>query len=50
MFRRFEELVDPFQDHDEPQPSFNAWRYLLVNLRPFRSVRGGSVGWRVCGP
>ena len=49
MFRRFEELVDPFQDHDEPQPSFNAWRYLLVNLRPFRSVMAMSLGLTVIG-
>jgi ATP-binding cassette subfamily B multidrug efflux pump len=49
MFRRFEELVDPFQDHDEPQPSPKAWRYLLTNLRPFRAVMAMSLGLTVIG-
>ncbi|WP_411905950.1 ABC transporter ATP-binding protein [Rhizobium mayense] len=49
MFRRFEELVDPFQNHDEPQPSPNAWRYLLTNLRPFRTVMAISLGLTVIG-
>lgn len=49
MFRRFEELVDPFQDHDEPQLSPNPWRYLLTNLRPFRTVMAMSLGLTVTG-
>ncbi|MDK4711698.1 ABC transporter ATP-binding protein [Rhizobium sp. CNPSo 4039] len=49
MFRRFEELVDPFQDHDEPQPSPKAWRYLLTNLRPFRTVMAMSLSLTVIG-
>ena len=49
MFRRFEELVDPFQDHDEPQPSLKAWRYLLINLRPFRTVMAMSLSLTVIG-
>ncbi|GES45675.1 multidrug ABC transporter ATP-binding protein [Rhizobium dioscoreae] len=49
MFRRFEELVDPFQDHDELQPSPKAWRYLLTNLRPFRTVMAISLSLTVIG-
>ncbi|MGN6779310.1 ABC transporter ATP-binding protein [Rhizobium sp.] len=49
MFRRFEELVDPFQDHDQPQPASKAWRYLLNNLRPFRTVMAISLGLTVIG-
>ena len=49
MFRRFEELVDPFQDHDEPQPSLKAWRYLLINLHPFRTVMAMSLSLTVIG-
>ncbi|WP_112604855.1 ABC transporter ATP-binding protein [Rhizobium sp. WW22] len=49
MFRRFEELVDPFQDHDERQPSLKAWRYLLINLRPFRTVMAMSLSLTVIG-
>ncbi|MDK4700975.1 ABC transporter ATP-binding protein [Rhizobium sp. CNPSo 4062] len=49
MFRRFEELVDPFQDHDQPQPASKAWRYLLNNLRPFRTVMAISLGLTAIG-
>ena len=49
MFCRFEELVDPFRDRDEPQPSPKAWRYLLTNLRPFRTVMAISLGLTVIG-
>lgn len=49
MFRRFEEFVDPFQDHGEQQPSSKTWRYLLTNLRPFRTVMAMSLGLTVIG-
>ncbi|NLS15576.1 ABC transporter ATP-binding protein [Rhizobium sp. P40RR-XXII] len=49
MFRRFEELVDPFQDHDGQQPSSGTWRYLLTNLRPFRTVMAISLGLTMIG-
>ncbi|KAA1182683.1 ABC transporter ATP-binding protein [Rhizobium tropici] len=49
MFRRFEELVDPFQDHDGPQPPSNARHYLLTNLRPFRTVMAMSLSLTVIG-
>lgn len=49
MFRRFEELVDPFQDYDELKPSSRTWRYLITNLRPFRAVMAMSLALTVIG-
>ena len=49
MFRRFEELVDPFQDYDELKPSPQTWRYLITNLRPFRTVMAMSLSLTVIG-
>ena len=49
MFRRFEELVDPFQDCDELKPSSQTWRYLITNLRPFRTVMALSLALTVIG-
>ena len=49
MFRRFEEFVDPFQDYGELKPSSQTWRYLITNLRPFRTVMAMSLTLTVIG-
>ncbi|MFT4185559.1 MAG: ABC transporter ATP-binding protein [Rhizobium sp.] len=49
MFRRFEKLVDPFQNYHDPNPPPDVWRYLKSNLRPFRLVMAMSLGLTVIG-
>ncbi|MBB3607207.1 ABC transporter ATP-binding protein [Rhizobium sp. BK602] len=49
MFRRFEKLVDPFQNYDDPTLPPDSWRYLKSNLRPFRLVMAMSLGLTVIG-
>ena len=36
MFRRFENLVDPFAPFDDRTPPANLWPYVKVQLAPFR--------------
>ncbi len=36
MFKKFENLIDPFQAHDESTPSGRLWAYVVSNLGPFR--------------
>lgn len=49
MFRRFEKLVDPFQNYDDLNPPPDVWRYLTNHLRPFRLVIVMSLGLTVIG-
>jgi ATP-binding cassette subfamily B multidrug efflux pump len=49
MFRRFESLVDPFQDYETLTPPADVWRFLAENLRPFRTVIGLSLILAVIG-
>lgn len=43
MFRRLEDLVDPFQPHDTCSPPEIIWRYIREHLRPFRRVIAFSL-------
>ncbi len=38
MYRLFENLVDPFQDHDATTPPKTLWAYVMTQMHPFRRL------------
>ncbi len=38
MYRLFENLVDPFQDHEAATPPKTLWAYVMTQMHPFRRL------------
>ncbi len=38
MYRLFENLVDPFQDHETTTPPKTLWAYVMTQMHPFRRL------------
>ncbi|WP_035700766.1 ABC transporter ATP-binding protein, partial [Glycomyces tenuis] len=47
MFRRLEDLADPFQAADDRAPTAGVWAFLARNLRPLRRIAAMSLALSV---
>src|SRR5437899_790954 len=49
MFRRLEEIVDPFACHDNRTPPADVWRFLALALRPLYGVMATGLALNAVG-
>ena len=49
MFRRFEELTDPFQSHADDTPPGRVWPFIFSTLKPLRGTVAASLALTAIG-
>jgi len=49
MFRRFEELTDPFQSHADETPPRRVWPFIFSTLKPLRGTVAASLALTAIG-